>query len=192
MIALTMYILEDLIEIRYDIYRFDCYQFGNGVQLKHLSCEMKCHIEDEYCETLFPELNRNIHLIWFLINSSAISFQEQCSHFKNLPTGEVTEGIEIRLMVNVLILLVSLFETFGSSLYGYHSYFSHCWAKITFRNHRQEGEVLLAPGLRWETVHHDRKCGSGGTSCSHFVSSHDGSRETADMGVQLVFSCVPF
>lgn len=52
------------------------------------------------------------------------------------------------------MLPISLFETLGGSLYGYHGYFSHRCVKLTLENHLQEGELISAPGFKWETVYH--------------------------------------
>jgi hypothetical protein len=70
------------------------------------------------------------------------------------------------------MLLISHFETFGGSLYGYHSYLSHYCVKLTLENHLQEGYLILVPGFKWETVHHGRKYGSRSISWTGSIGRH--------------------
>lgn len=152
---------------------------------------MKCHIENEYCEASFPELIHNIHLsldfnkLFSCITSRTVQSLQNSYRASQRRHWNQTDG-------KSSVLLRPLFEMFSGSLDDCNSYFAHWCAKITFENYLQEGASFLAPDLRWETVHPGRKYGSGRTSWSHFVSSHDGSRETVDMGVHLAFSCFPF
>lgn len=138
---------------------------------------MKCHIENEYCKASFLELIHNIHLsldfnkLFSCIVSRTVQPLQNSYRGSQRRHWNQTDG-------KSSVSLHSLFEKCAGSLNDCNSYFAHWCAKITFENYLKKGESFLAPVLRWETVYPGRKCGSGRTSWSHFISSYDRSRDS--------------